>query len=74
MTGAPLPLAVISADQQIGFTFQLLICFGNTYYFMCKRTDSRVTRTDFGMGGTRPPPHRGGHMGGDRGPMGVIGA
>ena len=39
MTGAPLPLAVISADQQIGFTFQLLICFGNTYYFMCKRTD-----------------------------------
>ena len=27
----------------------------------------RVTHTDFGMGGTRPP------MGGDRGPMGGIG-
>ena len=31
---------------------------------------SRVIRTDFGMGGDLSPPIGGGHMGGDKGPMG----
>ena len=30
----------------------------------------RVSRTDFGMGGDLSPPIGGGHMGGDKGPMG----
>ena len=35
----------------------------------------RAAHTDFGMGGERSPPHRGGGpKGGDKGPMGGIGA
>ena len=30
----------------------------------------RVTNRDFGMGGDMSPPIGGGHMGGDKGPMG----
>ena len=30
----------------------------------------RVTSRDFGMGGDTSPPIGGGHMGGDKGPMG----
>ena len=33
-----------------------------------------VNHTDFGMGGTCPPLHRGDIWGGDKGPMGGIGA
>ena len=34
------------------------------------QTGSRVGPTDFGMGGALYPPIGGGHMGGDKGPMG----
>ena len=34
----------------------------------------RAFHTDFGMGGYQSPPHRGGTKGGEKGPMGGIGA
>ena len=42
------------------------------YYLMMKNLNilNRVGPTDFGMGGDLSPPIGGGHMGGDKGPMG----
>ena len=37
-------------------------------------TGPRASHTDFGMGGIGPPPIGGGPKGGDKGPMGGIGA
>ena len=39
-------------------------------WFLLWGGGSRVIHTDFGMGGDLYPPIGGGHMGGDKGPMG----